>query len=253
MICNKEISKSNKNLSQCKNYLTLYSVTKALNTTILLTCKIWTPNFTVYSYQSMLHNNPAERRPQLHCGGSLKSFISCSFQQTIKWHVNRNSEISDTYWILRGKATTCKTNKEKGRKHEDGWRFESSVMSQGISQCFEGKRRLNLHQSTAWPLNYPPECYESLTHQHSTTFQTTQVLTKTAVRTSLSLTPWSKVTTTVNFFNVLLTVHLSIILANDQLNAQPVHGTATYRCDDTRCCIIQFWPPDDEHNSAQNM
>jgi len=22
---------------------------------------------------------------------------------------------------------------------------------------------------------------------------------------------------------------------------------ATYRCDDTRCCIIQFWPPDDEH------
>jgi len=28
---------------------------------------------------------------------------------------------------------------------------------------------------------------------------------------------------------------------------QPVHGTATYRCDDTRCCTIQFWPPDDEH------
>ena len=21
----------------------------------------------------------------------------------------------------------------------------------------------------------------------------------------------------------------------------------TYRCDDTRGCIIQFWPPDDEH------
>ena len=29
--------------------------------------------------------------------------------------------------------------------------------------------------------------------------------------------------------------------------AKPVHGTATYRCDDTRGCIIQFWPPDDEH------
>ena len=28
---------------------------------------------------------------------------------------------------------------------------------------------------------------------------------------------------------------------------EPVHGTATYRCDDTRRCIIQFWPPDDEH------
>jgi len=22
--------------------------------------------------------------------------------------------------------------------------------------------------------------------------------------------------------------------------SQPVHGTATYRCDDTRCCIITF-------------
>jgi len=27
---------------------------------------------------------------------------------------------------------------------------------------------------------------------------------------------------------------------------RPVNGTATYRCDDTRCCIIQFCPPDDE-------
>ena len=52
-------------------------------------------------------------------------------------------------------------------------------------------------------------------------------------------------------FDVLLTVHLSIILAINQLNAQiaqvergllsqPVHGTATYRCDDNRCCIIRF-------------
>jgi len=29
--------------------------------------------------------------------------------------------------------------------------------------------------------------------------------------------------------------------------SQPVHRTATYGCDDTRCCIIQFLPPDDEH------
>jgi len=28
---------------------------------------------------------------------------------------------------------------------------------------------------------------------------------------------------------------------------RPVHGTATYTCDDTRCCIIQFSPPDEEH------
>ena len=25
---------------------------------------------------------------------------------------------------------------------------------------------------------------------------------------------------------------------------QPVHGTATYRCDDTRDCVVQFWPAD---------
>ena len=29
--------------------------------------------------------------------------------------------------------------------------------------------------------------------------------------------------------------------------SQPAHRTATYRCDDTRYCIIQFCPPDDEH------
>ena len=29
--------------------------------------------------------------------------------------------------------------------------------------------------------------------------------------------------------------------------SQSAHGTATYRCDDTRCCIIQFLPHDDEH------
>jgi len=26
-----------------------------------------------------------------------------------------------------------------------------------------------------------------------------------------------------------------------------VHETATYRYDDTRGCVMQFWPPDDEH------
>jgi len=29
--------------------------------------------------------------------------------------------------------------------------------------------------------------------------------------------------------------------------SQPVHGMATYMCDDTRCYIVQFLPPDDEH------
>jgi len=34
---------------------------------------------------------------------------------------------------------------------------------------------------------------------------------------------------------------------------QPVHGTATYRCDDTRGCIMQFWPPDDEHMCSKHV
>jgi hypothetical protein len=78
-------------------------------------------------------------------------------------------------------------------------------------------------------------------------------------------------------FYVLLTVHLSIFISVfNQLDAQtlfhnkfyfmPVHVSSlcahhqefkialhslwyhhTYRCDDTRGCVIQFWPPDDEH------
>jgi hypothetical protein len=33
---------------------------------------------------------------------------------------------------------------------------------------------------------------------------------------------------------------------------QPVHQTATYRCEDTRGRIIQFWPPDDDNNDNNN-
>ena len=28
---------------------------------------------------------------------------------------------------------------------------------------------------------------------------------------------------------------------------------ATYRCDDTRDCIVQFWPPDDEHLCSKHV
>ena len=31
-----------------------------------------------------------------------------------------------------------------------------------------------------------------------------------------------------------------IITQVERVLSQPVHGTATYRCDDTRGCIIQF-------------
>jgi len=35
--------------------------------------------------------------------------------------------------------------------------------------------------------------------------------------------------------------------------SQPVHGTATYTCDDTRGRVMQFWPPDDEHMCSKHV
>jgi len=44
--------------------------------------------------------------------------------------------------------------------------------------------------------------------------------------------------------------------ASDIISAalsQPVHETATYRCDSTRGCVMQFWPPDDEHMCSKHV
>jgi len=32
-----------------------------------------------------------------------------------------------------------------------------------------------------------------------------------------------------------------------------VHETATYRCDDTRGCVMQFWPSDDKHMCSKHV
>jgi len=37
------------------------------------------------------------------------------------------------------------------------------------------------------------------------------------------------------------------LVSSHTVGGRPVDGTATYRCDDTKCCIIQFQPPGDEH------
>ena len=48
-------------------------------------------------------------------------------------------------------------------------------------------------------------------------------------------------------------MHLSIFISViNQLDAQIFHHIRlwyhhTYKCDDTRGCVMQFWPPDDEH------
>ena len=35
--------------------------------------------------------------------------------------------------------------------------------------------------------------------------------------------------------------------------SQPVHETATYMFDDTRGCVMQFSPPDDEHMCSKHV
>jgi len=35
--------------------------------------------------------------------------------------------------------------------------------------------------------------------------------------------------------------------------SQPAHETATYRCDDTRGCLMQFWTADDEHMCSKHV
>ena len=42
-------------------------------------------------------------------------------------------------------------------------------------------------------------------------------------------------------------------LREDAVLSQPVHETATYRCDDTRGCVMQFWPPKDGHMCSKHV
>ena len=37
------------------------------------------------------------------------------------------------------------------------------------------------------------------------------------------------------------------------IGGRPVQGAATYRCDDTRGCIVQIWPPDDKHVCSKHV
>ena len=37
------------------------------------------------------------------------------------------------------------------------------------------------------------------------------------------------------------------------VGGRPVHGTATYRCDDTRDCVVQFCPPEDGHMCSKHV
>jgi len=43
------------------------------------------------------------------------------------------------------------------------------------------------------------------------------------------------------------------MVSSHSVSGRPVHGTATCRCDDTSCCIIQYGPPDDEHMFSKHL
>jgi len=40
---------------------------------------------------------------------------------------------------------------------------------------------------------------------------------------------------------------------NSNTGGSLVHQMATYRCDDTRGCVMQFWPADDEHKCSKHV
>ena len=50
-------------------------------------------------------------------------------------------------------------------------------------------------------------------------------------------------------------LHVSSTRAHrHSVGGRPVLGTATYRCDNTRgCIVVQFWPPDDEHMCSKHV
>ena len=66
--------------------------------------------------------------------------------------------------------------------------------------------------------------------------------------------------TSIWFFLSTLNIFISLF---DQIDAQnlfhntfcfmPLHVSNTYRCDDTRGCVMQFWHPDDEHMCSKHV
>jgi hypothetical protein len=52
----------------------------------------------------------------------------------------------------------------------------------------------------------------------------------------------------------LLTVHLSIFISViNHLQVWCCARGGLYRCDDFRGCVMQFWPPDDEHMCSKHV
>ena len=48
-------------------------------------------------------------------------------------------------------------------------------------------------------------------------------------------------------------LHVSSTCDHQEVKIAQVYGTATYRCDDTTGCVMQFWPPDDEQMCSKHV
>jgi len=95
------------------------------------------------------------------------------------------------------------------------------------------------------------------TSQHDVTYQKTGMFSGTAVRASnLTCQTFFNIApniVTAFFIYFYLFFIYSLSLWPWPVLSQPVHGMATYKCDDTRGCIIQFWPPHDEHVCSKHV
>ena len=130
---------------------------------------------------------------------------------------------------------------------------------------------LRTKYSPQYPIPQPRSTYMSV-------FSCTVRFTQTVQVPDLVLT-----LSNILVFDVLLTVHLSIFISVfNQIDAQnlfhnkfyfmPLHVSSTcahhqevkitlhslwyhhtYRCNDTRGCVMQFWPPDDEHMCSKHV
>jgi len=70
-----------------------------------------------------------------------------------------------------------------------------------------------------------------------------------------------KICFTISFISYLYMIRTHVLIirrsklhyTTSSVLSQAVHETATYRCDDTRGCVMQFWPPDDGHMCSNHV
>jgi len=58
-----------------------------------------------------------------------------------------------------------------------------------------------------------------------------------------------KICFTISFISNLYMFRAHVLI----IRRSKLQETATYRCDDTRGCVMQFWPPDDEHMCSKHV